>query len=175
MQAEGQASSQRNRLHQAEAALYGPGSRSPKELQDLTADVAALKRYLVTLDAAEVSWMEKLEAAEEGVGRAKSALEAAQARSDASRPVLLAQERDLLREQEKLQAERAAAVGALPAALLDTYEGLRRMRRGVAVVEVLDGACGACGTSLTAALQQSARHAAVPVTCPNCGRFLFGG
>jgi len=56
---------------------------------------------------------------------------------------------------------------------LERYEALRQQRRGVAVAEIRDNACDACGTTLTAALQQSARHAAELVHCPTCGRILF--
>ena len=72
-----------------------------------------------------------------------------------------------------LQAEREAATSAIDARILDKYEALRQQRRGVAVAEINDNACGACGTTVTAALQQSARHSSELVYCPSCGRILF--
>ena len=46
--------------------------------------------------------------------------------------------------------------------------------KGLDVAQIADGACEACGTALTAALQQSARHASVLTYCPSCGRILYG-
>ena len=63
------------KLQQAEASLYGGTVRNPKELQDLQAEVASLKKHLITLDADEIAWMEKLEAADASSGNASADLE----------------------------------------------------------------------------------------------------
>ncbi|MFH1184403.1 MAG: C4-type zinc ribbon domain-containing protein [Chloroflexota bacterium] len=173
--AEMQASSQRRKLQHAESALYGGSVRNPKELQDLQADVASLKRHLAALEEAELGWMEKLESAERQCGAARDRLDQDLGRAQSAESRLLAQQASLLRTKESLQAERSAAVSAISERLLETYENLRGSRRGVAVAEVNDNACGACGTVLTAALQQSARHATQLVHCPSCGRILYGG
>ena len=55
---------------------------------------------------------------------------------------------------------RQAAESTVAADLLQSYQGLRQSRRGLAVAEVAENACSACGTVLTSALQQNARHAA---------------
>jgi predicted nucleic acid-binding Zn-ribbon protein len=62
--AESQTTSQRLKLRKAESSLYGGSVRNPKELQDLQADVASLKKHLASLEESELCWMEKLEAAE---------------------------------------------------------------------------------------------------------------
>jgi hypothetical protein len=174
-EAEDQANSVRNKIQQAESSLYGGKVHNPKELQDLQAEAASLKRHMTALEGMELSWMEKLEAAEGLSSRARQQLEAALARSQASSKRLTEDQAGLRRTREDLQAEREAASGAVAAKLLEAYEHLRRSRRGVAVAEVRDNACGACGTTLTAALQQSARHSPELVNCPSCGRILYGG
>ena len=174
-EAEIQANSVRNKIQQAESSLYGGKVHNPKELQDLQADVVSLKRHMTALEGTELSWMEKLEAAEGLSMRAREQLEAAMARAEARSKRLIEDQAGLRRTHEDLQAEREAASGAVAPKLLEAYERLRKSRRGVAVAEVRDDACGACGTTLTAALQQSARHAPDLVNCPSCGRILFGG
>jgi predicted nucleic acid-binding Zn-ribbon protein len=74
-----------------------------------------------------------------------------------------------------LQTERYAVVVDLAGQVLELYEGLRRERRGLAVAEVNDDSCSACGTTLTAALQQRARFSAQVEHCPSCGRILYAG
>jgi predicted nucleic acid-binding Zn-ribbon protein len=59
--------------------------------------------------------------------------------------------------------------------MLEMYENLRQQKRGVAIAEISDNACAACGTTLTAALQQSARSATTLTHCPSCGRILYAG
>lgn len=173
--AEAQANAVRNKMQQAESSLYGGKVHNPKELQDLQADVASLKRHMITLEAAELSWMEKLEAAEGLSLWARQQLQDALDRAHTVGSRLVEEQAGLRRTREDLQAEREAASGAVSPKLLEAYEHLRKSRRGVAVAEVRDNACGACGTTLTAALQQSARHAPEPVNCPSCGRMLYGG
>ncbi len=88
---------------------------------------------------------------------------------------LLADQDSLSRDLADLQAERNATISRVDADVLKTYETLRKQRRGLAVAEVTENACRACGTTLNAALQQSARHATELVYCPSCGRILYAG
>jgi len=171
--AERQASAQRTKLHQAEASLYGGTVRNPKELQDLQADVAALKRHLQVLDDAEIRCMQELESAEADVRLAGAKMDETLARAGKAEAVLLSRQSELLRGRASLQAERSAAAETIRPAWQTTYESLRRSRRGLAVAAVGDGACAACGTALTAALQQNARHSPDIVLCPSCGRILY--
>lgn len=173
--AENEAQTQTIKIQRAESSLYGGSVGNPKELQDLQADVASLKKHLTALEESELEAMMRLEAAQESLKQAEAHFDRVSARTDAEHSQLVSEQIALSRDREDLQAERQAAVSAIAAELLETYEGLRRLRRGVAVAEVSENACGACGTILTAALQQSARHAAQLVYCPSCGRILFAG
>jgi predicted nucleic acid-binding Zn-ribbon protein len=93
----------------------------------------------------------------------------------AKREQLKIEQDSLLRSREDQEAERSAATGTIAPRVLQAYEALRKAKRGRAVAEIADNACAACGTILTAALQQSARHAIELVNCPSCGRILFAG
>jgi predicted nucleic acid-binding Zn-ribbon protein len=174
MAVEMQAHSQRSKLQQAESTLYGGSVRNPKELQDLQADVASLGRHLSALEDAELECMEKLEATETLYRAMHERLDQVLSRTQDDRGRLMDQQSDLLHSRGSLKAERAAAESAVDSQSLETYKSLRRTHRGIAVAEVSDNACGACGTALTAALQQSARHATEIVRCPSCGRVLYG-
>jgi predicted nucleic acid-binding Zn-ribbon protein len=173
LDAENQAAAQRHKLQQAESSLYGGSVRNPKELQDLQADVASLKRHLATLEETELAWMERLESAEVRAREAQATLDGVLSRAGVDHGRLESEQAELIRLRENLLAERSAAVNAVAPRLLETYDGLRRSRRGIAVAHVGDNACEACGTVLTAALQQSARHAVDLVFCPSCNRILY--
>lgn len=173
--AEAEAQAQETKIAQAESSLYGGAVRNPKELQELQADVASLKKRLTAIEEQELQAMLAVETAEAGVKGSEERLREIQARLENEHRKLLEERDALSRERQDLDSERVAATSTVAVGILQEYEGLRRQRRGVAVAEVRENACGACGTTLTAALQQSARHAEQLVYCPSCGRILYAG
>lgn len=172
---EAEVQAQRTKIEQSEGSLYGGSVRNPKELQDLQNEIAALKRHLATLEDKQLEAMLESESAEEAHKDAQTDHELVLAR-------LAAQNRDLMQEISKLehdlarlQTERQAATSAIPATVRSQYEDLRQTRRGVALTTISDNSCDACGTTLTAALQQAARSPAQIALCPTCGRILYAG
>ena len=170
---EEEAQNQQIKIQQAELSLYGGVVRNPKELQDLQADIASLKKHLAALEELELQDMLKTEATQASVKKAQIELKFVQARLSDEHHDLFEEKESLTDELNRFQSERQAAVSTIEASVLKTYEELRLQRRGVAVAQVLDNACGACGTTLTPSVQQTARHAAEIVRCPSCGRILF--
>jgi predicted nucleic acid-binding Zn-ribbon protein len=74
---------------------------------------------------------------------------------------------------EQMTANRQVASGSVDDDDLRFYEGLREKRAGVAVARVQEGACMACGSTLTAALHQAARSPSQLSCCETCGRILY--
>ena len=148
---------QRLKLQQTEASLYGGLVHNPKELQDLQKDVASLKRHLETLEDRELEAMQVVENAEKNEQIAKAALQQVTAsRGDQFRE--LTNESEILnKDLDRFSSERSAVVKDLASQAIQTYDQLRKQRRGIAVTTVSDSACAACGTTLTASKQQSAR------------------
>jgi uncharacterized protein len=170
---EEQAKDQQIKIQQAESSLYGGKVQNPKELQDLQADALSLKKHLVLIEEQELEAMVQLESTQAVVQSAEDQLRGIQSRLTEDNRHLLEGQESLSRDLVDLQTERQAALSAVDAEALREYDALREERRGLAVAEIADNACGACGTTLTAALQQSARHAPDLVHCPTCGRILF--
>ena len=164
---------QRIKIEQAESSLYGGKGSNPKELQDLQLDVASLKKHLVTLENIELEAMGALENAEQATQTAKSQLERVQADKSSQYNDLTKEGNALQKEIERLDSERKAVISGIPQPSVLTYDSLRKQKRGVAIATVSDSACAACGTTLTASQQQSARSTSQLFTCPTCGRILF--
>ena len=171
--AEAEAQSQRIKIEQNESSLYGGAVHNPKELQDLQRDVASLKKHLGTLEDQVLEAMLASEAAVSSLNDAKAALAQVESRRGDQTRNLTSEQVSLLHQLERFESERKAALAPLPGASLEIYEALRRDRRGVAVTSLSDGSCDACGTTLTPAQQQSARHSIQLSRCPTCGRILF--
>ena len=173
-QADQENQAQRIKIEQDEASLFSSAPRSPKELQDLQNEVAALKRYLVVLEDRLLETMLAVEQAEIVHNAAVESLQAAQTRWNEQNRSLMQEQANLRKEIEKLTTERAAANDPIPAETLALYTQLRQQRRGVAVTTISDGSCNACGSSLTPSEVQAARSQNQMGRCPSCGRILYG-
>lgn len=170
---ESEVEKQRIKIEQAEASLYGGRVQNPKELQDLQKDVASLKRHRETLEERELEAMIAAEDSEKALQTARADLERVQANlKEQNRD--LTQESDTLRKRlDRFKSERQAVVTDIASQALGTYEQLRKQKRGLAITTIADNSCEACGTTLTASQQQSARSTSQLFHCPTCGRILF--
>jgi uncharacterized protein len=172
---EGEVQQQRIKIEQNESSLYGGKIRVPKELKDLENEVASLKRYLGTLEDRQ---LEAMLAEEDTAGVRKSAaLELEKTRLEFERRCSeLNREKDkILKDQQRLEGERRAAVSSILPDDMTQYEQLRKSRRGVAVAMVVDRACAACGSTLNAALLDASHSPNQITLCDTCGRILYKG
>ncbi|NJN80522.1 MAG: hypothetical protein HC797_08650 [Anaerolineales bacterium] len=162
---------QKIKIEHAESSLYGGNVKNPKELQDLQMDVASLKKHLVTLEERELEAMVKSETASSDYEKAKTELELLQAKRGNEHKKLFEEKESLTKQLESLADEREASLAPIDTSLLQSYEELRKQKRGVAISEIEDNACASCGTTINASAQQNARKQTV--YCPSCGRILF--
>jgi len=174
-QAENNVLEQRIKIEQDESALYSGKMRNPKELQDLQNEVAALKRFLSTLEDRQLEIMITTEEIEAISREAKTALDKVLATMIEQQAHFNAEKTSFLKDKERLEIERQAACNALSAQELDLYTQLRKQKRGIAVARVLDRTCTACGSTLTPALVQAANSPNQIVRCSSCSRILYPG
>jgi uncharacterized protein len=172
-QTEVEVQSQRIKIEQAESSLYGGNVHNPKELQDLQQDVTSLKKYLGTLEDRLLESMLATETAALHLAEAQALLSKVETSLGDQTRELSKERESLSHNLERLGAERKAVTSPIDLKLLENYESLRRERRGIAVTIVSDGACAACGTTLTPGQQQTARSSRELSRCPTCGRILF--
>ena len=73
-----------------------------------------------------------------------------------------------------LRATRDAQAADVTPSLLRQYEQVRRSKRGLGMVEVVEGRrCGGCNVQLPIHVIQKARKGSQVVRCPSCGRILW--
>jgi predicted nucleic acid-binding Zn-ribbon protein len=161
------------KIEQVDSSLYGSAAHSPKELQDLQNDLAALKKHRSTLEDAQLNSMIALELAEKENSEANGELEKVRDFKDGQNRELINEQESLSKELEKLTVERQAVAGALPEPAIRQYEQLRQQKRGLAIATISDNSCDACGSTLSLAQIQSARSSSQMATCPSCGRILY--
>jgi len=163
------------KIQQAESSLYGGSIQNPKELLDLQADITSLKKHLASIEDQELDAMLKVESAQSELQTVKEKLTQLKANRTNANKNMISEQESLTNDLADLKAERKATVSPVDSRVLETYETLRQQKRGLAVAEVIENTCGACGTTLNAALQQNIRHASELVNCPSCGRILYAG
>lgn len=74
---------------------------------------------------------------------------------------------------QTISQERTGMAGAIDRRLLQTYEQVRKARRGVGLAEVVGGnRCSGCNVHLPIHVVQKVRKKAGVVRCPSCGRIL---
>lgn len=78
------------------------------------------------------------------------------------------------RQIENVSASRRALAGEIDRALLKQYEQVRKARRGLGLVEIVDRErCGGCNVKLPIHVLQKARRDNGVIRCPSCGRILW--
>ena len=172
-QAEQEVAKLTTKIEQSESSLYGGSVKNPKELQDLQNEIAALKRHYKTLEERQYEAMEGEERSKRKRQDVENELTQLKQDRSAQFDILESEQSELNKNLERLHTERQAALSPLDSNLLSKYDELRKERNGKAVVTLNDGACSACGTTLTPSQQQSARSASQLFTCPTCGRILY--
>lgn len=166
---------QRMKIEQEESTLYSGRVRNPKELQDLQNEVAALKKFLATLEDRQLEAMLQVEEQEALSEQARQAMAQARAHFEEEHAHLRAERTQLIQIIERLEVERQAALGSVSTEDQALYEQLRQSRRGVAIARIVDRSCSACGAMLTPSLVQSASLPTQLVRCSACGRILYVG
>ncbi len=166
----------RNRAGRDQARLDS-GTGSPKDLQALQSELAALARRQDELEEIELAVMERLEAHEGALGElttAQTALVAQRAEVVAERDAAFA---ELDAQAAGVRAERAEVVAPLEERLVTMYDRLRGRLGGVAVAALRHGKSEGSGMALAA--NELARIKALPpeeiVLCEDSGRILVRG
>jgi len=169
------AQQQRIKIEQTESTLYGGKVRNPKELQDLQNESAALKRHLKVLEERQFEAMlteEELSANHKEALEDQAKVTAQHARRNQE---LEGEKQKLQNDIQRFMEERQATAPTIEPDDLGAYNRLREKRRGIAVAKVVDRACSACGSTLSAALLSASHSPNALNYCETCGRILYTG
>jgi hypothetical protein len=160
-----------NKISRSEQRLYSGAVTNPKELTDLQSEVASLRRRRQKLEDDLLAAMIELEETQDTEVKAQRHLDQTQAQWTAQQADLAAEREEIQGKLAQIKRMRAQVVPKIDAADLANYQTLRRRKSGLAVVQVLNGACGGCGLAVPPSLEWQLRHEEVG-TCSNCGRII---
>lgn len=166
---------QQVKIEQTEANLYSGTGRSPKELQDMQKDIVSLKKRLAVLEDQQIQTMLEAEEVEKAFSETESLFHKTEAQSIEAKSGLAGERLRQLKDLNRLQTERNAALPPILPGNLIIYNRIREQKIGVAVTTVEDDACLLCGAPVRPAESQAARLQSSLHYCISCGRILYAG
>ena len=161
-----------DRIAQAEQKLMSGTVRNPKELDQLQANVAALKRQRSGVDEEGVNALLQVETLTSQKQQNQDALGQQEQQWNKRRAELTEEENKLKRYALQLKAQRSQLVTGLPGPDVEMYEDLRKRKAGVAVATVENGNCSACSVRVPVGVANALRSRAGVTHCTSCGRIL---
>jgi hypothetical protein len=160
-----------DKMSRSEKRLYGGKVKNPKELADLQAEIASLKRRRQGLEDMLLEAMIEREEAEEARDEADAALEKTASTWSTRQAELKTEREELGQRLGKIQQEREAVVPRIESVLIATYESLREQKGGQAVTLVRDDVCTGCGVAISPSAEWRLRQGEV-CHCDTCRRIL---
>ncbi len=161
-----------DKIARAEKRLYSGAVKNPKELSDLQAEAASLRRRRQKLEDDLLEVMIASEEAEDVLAAAQSHLQETEARWESRQADLRAEQETIQARLTEIAAAREALIPRLPPADWEDYRLTRQRKGGLAVVRLHNGACGGCGIAISPSLEWQLRQEGV-IHCRNCGRIII--
>lgn len=162
-----------DKLKRIDKELYGGKVTSPREVENLQKEIAAIKRQKDSNDDRLLALMDELPPAQEAAGKIEAKIADAKKRLAMKKKLAIEEKSALEQEFAKLTAARPEAAKIIPPTLMPRYETARQRGNGVGMVEVRKpNTCGGCGTLLperAIAMLKDDRVA----TCDSCHRMLY--
>ena len=172
---ENEVETQKNKLQECDSKLYGGLIQNPKELQDLENEHSMLKKIISELEEELLEKMIAHEEIQKSLNVVHEKYKEVETNVLTAQSLLISEKDNLENFINKATHEREAQVSQLNNTLIEQYEQLRNEKKGVAVANLVDGACSECGTILTPAQRQATKSSTGLFYCPNCRRIIYGG
>lgn len=161
------------KLKLTQAKLFGGKINAPKELQDLQAESEALRRTIKTLEDEQMVLLEVNDVCQNAKKAAEAGLQQLLNKKASENSLLLGEREKLKMQLPKINSQRESLKSQLDEKLLKEYDALFKTKGGVAVAEIFDGSCKACGVELSPTDIQQAANPNVLMKCKSCGRILY--
>ena len=160
-----------SKMSRSKERLYGGKVKNPKELADLQAEIASLKRRRQKLEDTLLEAMINREEAETARGEAEAYLEEVESDRAAQREDLEEERETLEQRLEKIEQRRKSIVPQIDARTMEIYEKVRERKGGQAVAQIRGDACSVCGVTVPPSMEWKLRQGEL-IQCDTCGRIL---
>jgi uncharacterized protein len=152
--------------------LYDGSVANAKELQSIEAEIAGLRNRISAREDQLLELMERRDELEGGVAPLEAELAEARSRLE---EIDSSAGRELDEIERSLSAkahQRDQLTAGIDADLLELYEELRRQKKGVAAVELVDGVCQGCHQKMSPVYLERLKKTAGIRRCEYCRRIV---
>jgi len=149
-------------------------AQNSKEYETAMRETDALQKQIAAFETLIVETMETIEEVEKEIEERADEINTLDAKRAAALKEFEAALSQDKAEFAKETTHRATAFATLPARLAAVYDRLaQRSRDGIAVAEVVNGACSACYMHLRPQVQLNVKKGDEIILCENCSRILY--
>jgi len=149
-------------------------AQNSKEYETAMRETDALQKQIAAFETQIVETMETLETVEKELAERAEEINTLDGKRDAA---LAEFDSTLAKSKKEFDTEtghRQTAFATLPARLASVYDRLaQRSRDGIAVAEVVGGACSACYMQLRPQVQLNVKKGDEIITCECCTRIMY--
>lgn len=136
-------------------------------------EIDTMKTHTGSLEQQILEREEEIETLAGPAAEADERIASERADLDAQKQSLKEEAEGLLSRLEEIGSERDRLLGELPAAHRRQFENLARLRDGVAMAAIENGACSACHVRLRPQVISLVRRGEDLITCESCARILY--
>jgi len=169
--AERELATQEDLLHKVRSRLSE--LKTNKEYQAHLFEIEQARKKKDSIEESVLETMQRVEENEQAVKELEEQAKEAQKVFDVEKGRLESQIAELAKELADLNQQQQAVADRIEKPLLTRYNRLKTMRKGFAVAEVQDGACGGCRLQLPPQLVAEVRRGDDLLDCSYCHRILF--
>jgi predicted nucleic acid-binding Zn-ribbon protein len=157
-----------------ERRMYSGEVTSPRELQQLQADVDQLRRHRRSLEDRELEVMERRETFDSEVTALEERARALESEAERLSATLSGVESEIDAEVSTERTARDEIAATVDAALLDDYEHRRERARGMGVARLNGNTCQGCHLAIPSVEAERIRKSppGTVAHCDNCGCIL---
>ncbi|HTH50867.1 MAG TPA: C4-type zinc ribbon domain-containing protein [Pyrinomonadaceae bacterium] len=149
-------------------------AQNQKEYETAMREIDALQKQIAGFETQIVESMESAEGVDKELEERSEEINTLDAKRAAALKEFDSQLKSEKAEYETENARRSEVFVTLPDQLASVYNRLaQRSRDGIAVAEVVNGACSACHMSLRPQVMVEVKKGADIMTCENCARILY--
>ncbi|MFZ0727973.1 MAG: C4-type zinc ribbon domain-containing protein [Desulfobacterales bacterium] len=147
--------------------------KTNKEYQSSLKEIDDLKAALSTVEDRMLVCLEEMDLAAAAVGAKKDEVQRLAEDVEEENDLICQSAAEAQQQLDRLNAQRAEIIAAVPADLLKTYETVKKNSGGVAIAAVKNAVCRGCHVNLPPQMYHDLLHFDKLLICPHCERLIY--
>jgi uncharacterized protein len=163
----------KNKKQQLSSSLYGGKIQNSRELQDLQKEIESISKNISSLEDEQILKWEEIEKLRSDKDLQEAKIKMIKDERLSKISTIQSMIDSIKNEIVRFKVEQKGIRDQISASLLDLYDNLVIIKKGVAITQIDESYCSSCGNSLTPSDCQNAKVHSSITYCSNCGRILY--